>query len=39
MTSPDYVSSISLLPTVDFLEYIAKKQWGSEASYGVVFMF
>ena len=35
MTSPDYVSSISLLPTVDFLEYIAKKQWGSEASYGV----
>ena len=37
MTSPDYVSSISLLPTVDFLEYIAKKQWGSEASYGVGF--
>ena len=35
MTSPDYISSISLLPTVDFLEYIAKKQWGSEASYGV----
>jgi hypothetical protein len=37
MTSPDYVSSISLLPTVDFLEYTAKKQWGSEASYGVGF--
>lgn len=32
-------SSVSLLPTIEFLEYIAKKQWGSEASYGVVFMF
>lgn len=35
MTTTDYISSISLLPTVDFLEYIAKKQWETEASYGV----
>jgi len=37
MTTTDYISSISLLPTVDFLEYIAKKQWETEASYGVGF--
>lgn len=37
MTMTDYISSISLLPTVDFLEYIAKKQWETEASYGVGF--
>lgn len=37
MTTTDYISSISLLPTVDFLEYVAKKQWGTEASYGVGF--
>lgn len=37
MTSPDYASSISLLPTDDFLRYVANKQWGSEASYGVGF--
>ncbi|HET8686504.1 MAG TPA: hypothetical protein VFM18_07545, partial [Methanosarcina sp.] len=37
MTSPDYASSISLLPTDDFLRYVANKQWGSEASFGVGF--
>lgn len=35
MTTTDYISSVSLLPTRDFLEYVARKQWGTEASYGV----
>jgi hypothetical protein len=33
MTTPDYVSSVSLLPTVDFMEYVARKQWGSGLDY------
>ncbi len=34
-TTTDYVSSVSLLPTVEFLELVAKKQWDSSASYGL----
>lgn len=34
-TTTDYISSVSLLPTVEFLEYVAKKQWDSSASYGL----
>jgi hypothetical protein len=34
-TNPFYVSTISLLPTIDFLEYVAKKQWDSDVSYGL----
>lgn len=33
MTTPDYVSSVSLLPTVDFMEYVARKQWDSGLDY------
>jgi hypothetical protein len=34
-TTTDYVSSVSLLPTIEFLELVAKKQWDSSASYGL----
>jgi hypothetical protein len=34
-TTTDYVSSVSLLPTVEFLELVAKKQWDSTVSYGL----
>lgn len=34
-TTTDYVSSVSLLPTVEFLELVAKKQWDSSVSYGL----
>jgi hypothetical protein len=34
-TNPSYVSSVSLLPTVEFLELVAKKQWDSGVSYGL----
>lgn len=35
ITNPSYISSVSLLPTVEFLELVAKKQWGSTVSYGL----
>lgn len=35
MTTPDYASTVSMLPTVEFLELVAKKQWDSTASYGL----
>jgi hypothetical protein len=34
-TTTDYVSSVSMLPTVEFLELVAKKQWDSTVSYGL----
>lgn len=34
-TTTDYISSVSLLPTRDFLELVAKKQWGTDVSYGL----
>ena len=34
-TTPDYVSSVSLLPTLEFLELVGKKQWDSTVSYGL----
>jgi hypothetical protein len=34
-TTTDYVSSVSLLPTVEFLELVGKKQWDSTVSYGL----
>ena len=34
-TTTDYVSSVSMLPTLEFLELVAKKQWDSSASYGL----
>jgi hypothetical protein len=34
-TNPSYVSSVSLLPTVEFLELVAKKQWDSTVGYGL----
>ena len=37
MTITDYVSSVSLLPTVEFLEYVAQKQFGTNNSYGLGF--
>lgn len=36
-TTTDYVSSVSMLPTLEFLEYVAKKQWGTQNSYGLGF--
>ena len=33
MTTPDYISSVSLLPTVEFMEYVARKQWDSGLDY------
>jgi hypothetical protein len=36
-TTPDYVSSVSLLPTVEFLELVANKQWGTQNNYGLGF--
>lgn len=36
-TTTDYVSSVSLLPTVEFLEYVARKQWDSTVNYGLGF--
>lgn len=37
MTTTDYVSSISLLPTIEFLEAIAQKQFNSGVNFGVGF--
>jgi hypothetical protein len=34
-TTTDYVSSVSMLPTLEFLELVAKKQWDSDVSYGL----
>lgn len=34
-TTTDYASTVSMLPTVEFLEFITKKQWDSNVSYGV----
>lgn len=34
-TNPFYIPVISLFPTLDFLEYIAEKQFGTQSSYGV----
>jgi hypothetical protein len=34
-TTTDYVSSVSMLPTVEFLELVAKKQWDSTVGYGL----
>ena len=34
-TTTDYVSSVSMLPTIEFLELVAKKQWDSTVSYGL----
>lgn len=34
-TTTDYASTVSMLPTVEFLELVAKKQWDSNANYGV----
>ena len=34
-TTTDYVSSVSMLPTLEFLELVAKKQWDSTVSYGL----
>lgn len=36
-TTTDYVSSVSMLPTVEFLELVAKKQWDSTVNYGLGF--
>jgi hypothetical protein len=36
-TTTDYVSSVSLLPTVEFLETIPKRQWSTENDYYVSF--
>lgn len=36
-TNPFYIPLITMFPTVEFLGDIAKKQWGTENSYGVGF--
>lgn len=37
MTTTDYVSSVNLLPTIEFLENVSRTQWTTDTSYAIAF--